>query len=299
MIRMFPLALLLAACGTDDPAETPPAEGEGEGDCTAQTAPALGGGVTGACDAADDAYPAGWDACVSDDGTWHLAGEDHPSSAARVAAYEAIGELLWNNECVPSSEDFVTAQGIYGEDGGVGSRVARRYDAHLDKPADADCKAEDAAQKWPDYCVGPAKIEPMILDAFAKGIAGEDPGANALKIRSALLWFYFVSTYKEAFTCADKAKDCDSAWAYFTGGKQEDETQLGLAGEVHALDPAVHAAVFDALLAVRCWRDLDSAEQAEDDALHQRALAELDRALNRAWEVVAVPDVPSVSDACE
>ncbi len=293
------LLLLLAGCAADDPTDTPISEGEGE--CSPQT-PIRGEGPAQApCDAVDDDYPGQtWDACVSDDGEWVLAGEETPSSAARVAAYEAIGDLLWRNPCVPGSEDFIAAQGIYGEDGGVGSRVTKRYDAHLTPPQDADCKADDAGERWPDYCVGPARIEPLILDAFEAGIAGEDPSGNAAKVRAGLLWFYWVSTYKEAFTCATTQRDCDSSWAYYTGAKQLEDAQLGLAGEIAQAHPQVHESVFTALLGLRCWRGLDPDATATDDALHQRALAQLDRALNRAWEVLAVQGaVPQVTGACD
>lgn len=298
MIRVLTLALMLTACGADDPSDT---AGGDDGQCVPQEA--RDGGVArpeaDPCPPAADDFPGeGWQACISDDGAWHLAGEETPSSAARVAAYEAIAALLWRNDCIPGPEEFIEAQGIYGEDGGVGSRVSRRYDARIDKPEGADCKAEDAGERWADYCVGPARIEPRILTAFAKGIAGDEPSLQAGRIRSGLLWFYWVSTYKEAFTCATARKDCDSAWAYYTGGKQASETALGLGGEVAALHPAIHQAVFDGLLAVRCWRDLDAGEQAGDDALHARALAQLDRALQRAWEALDVPDAPTVTDAC-
>lgn len=300
MIRPFLFIALLAGCAQEDPKDT---AGGGEGECVPLGATdGLPDDVVAAdaCERADDDFPGdGWQACVSDEGAWVLVGDETPSSAARVAAYEAIGDLLWNNECIPTSEEFIQAQGIYGEDGGVGSRVTRRYDAHLTPPDGADCKADDAGDRWPDYCVGPGRIEPMILEAFSKGIAGEDPSANASAVRSGLLWFYFVSTYKEAFTCASTAKDCDSAWAYLTGGKQRTDVQLGLAGELMRRHPAVFKAVFDALLAVRCWRDLDPAALAEDDDLHRRALAQLDRALNRAWEVLRVPDIVPVVDACK
>ena len=294
----------VAGCASEDPTQTPAlggegeGEGEGEGACATQAPATPARPAQDACPALPDDYPGdGWDAC----GAWVLAGDEAPSSAARVAAYEAIADLLWANPCVPTGDDFIAAQGIYGEDGGVGSRISKRYDARVPPPEGADCKAEDAGQRWPEYCVGPARIEPLILGAFQAGIAGEDRAANAAKIRSGLLWFYFVSAYKEAFTCADTKKDCDSSWAYYTGAKQLGDTQLGLAGEVVAAGhAAIHEAVFNALLGLRCWRELDPEPVATDDALRQRALAQLARALDRAWEVLAVPDpVPQTTGACD
>jgi hypothetical protein len=40
-----------------------------------------------------------------------------------------------------------------------------------------------------------------------------------------------------------------------------------------------HERVWDGILAVRCWRDLDSAEEATDLEMRDRAVAQLDRAL--------------------
>ncbi len=231
-------------------------------------------------------YPEGWDSCISDDGQYHLAGSSTPSSAARVAAYEAIAELLWGGES--SAEEFIQAELIYGEEGGVGSRITRRYDVHVPKPEGVDCKAEEAAQSWPEYCVGPSRIEPLILSAFEAGIAGTEPLINAHRIEAALIWFYYISSYKEAVTCATTAKDCDSSWAYYCGGKQLDETALGFGGLVQTLSPPAHAAIFQGLLALRCWRDLDSAESAEDEALHQRALEQLDPALDRGLAMILI-----------
>lgn len=88
------------------------------------------------------------------------------------------------------------------------------------------------------------KIEPMLNDAFAAGAAGKDPVLNAARVEAALLWFLFVSPYKETRTCATAQADCDSGWAYYTGG--DDDRTLegrGFARYVRARSKQAHDAI--------------------------------------------------------
>ena len=267
--------LILFACEDDDPQTTPIAGEMNAGEMNAEM-----------CTPVESDYPSdSWEMCISDQGRYELAGASTPSSAARVAAYEAIGDLLWRNPDM-TAEDFIQAELIYGEDGGVGSRVTRRYDAHISKPDGADCASEDADELWPEYCVGPSMIEPMILSSFAEGNTGMNMIENAAKIKAGLLWFFYVSTYKEAYTCAGKAADCDSHWAYCNGAKQLDEIPFGLGAEIQSVSETAYEHLFNAHLAVRCWRDLDSAEVAENDVLHSQVLDQLDRALDYGYALM-------------
>ncbi|MBU0553955.1 hypothetical protein KKB55_04025 [Myxococcota bacterium] len=282
------LIVLMWACDDDGGADPSADVGiAGEGGGGGQAGEAGEGGVedvfgpTGADEAACVEAPLAWEGCQFTDGAYHLAGDSTPSSAARTAAYDDMMALLLDGD--PSADDFIDAAFIYGEDGGLGSRITRRYDAHIAKPEGADCQAEDAATRWPSYCVGPAVIEPLILDALEAGAQGEAPLLNARRVEAGALWFFYTSVYKESYTCAGTAKDCDSSWAYYGGGKQRDEANLGLGGIIQALDPFTHQRLFEALLGVRCWRDLDNGEQAQDTAMHARALGQFDAALDRAW----------------
>lgn len=238
---------------------------------------------------AEDAYPGdAWDACVSDDGAYHQFGESPPSSIGRVVAFEEIADLLWRQAGAIAVDNFIDAQILYGEDGGVGSRVVRRYDSHIPAPEGANCRDENAGEMWPEYCVGPAAIEPVILAAFDAAIMGEAPRENARRIEAGLLWFYYVSTFKEANSCVAAAKDCDSSWAYYSGGEQIDGG-LGLAGVIRGVGEAgvaAHEAIFQGILAVQCWRDLDPGETAEDADLMARAHGQLDRALDHGLALV-------------
>ena len=102
---------------------------------------------------------------------------------------------------------------------------------------------------FPDYCVGPARIQPVILGALQQGAMGVgDPLVNAARVEAGLLWFFYVSQYKESYTCTTKAKDCDSAYAYYTGGEPA-RGGIGLAGRVAEADPAAHDRAWDGL-----WR---------------------------------------------
>ncbi|MBN2803294.1 MAG: hypothetical protein JXR91_09385 [Deltaproteobacteria bacterium] len=219
-----------------------------------------------------------WDACISDDNSYHKI-EDSISSIARVEAGEAIGELLWNNSNVPSADDFIAAKVLLDTQEGLGSRIDRRYDIHYDPPSDgSSCDDEGVAEKNPDYCVGPAVLRPLLNEAFADGANGNNLAANAEIIHAAISWFFYVSTVKESTTCASAAKDCDSSWAYFTGaGDRGDE--IGFAKEMRAIAPLTTDRAYDGILAVRCWRDLDSGETAENLDLQKQAITQYDTAL--------------------
>ncbi|MEM9196081.1 MAG: hypothetical protein AAGF12_43350 [Myxococcota bacterium] len=221
----------------------------------------------------DDMYPE----CVSDNGEY-VRVEETISTIARVEGYERMADLIFDPMTEPTMDDFLMARLIYQEDEGLDSRVVRRYDPHFDVPDGTDCTADGTPAMFPDYCVGPALIQPIILDAFMLGVAGTEPSRQAGRIDGALLWFLYASTYKESLTCTTKAKDCDSAFAYYTGGRLNREG-IGLAGHVRELDPYAHDRAWDGLLAVRCWRDLDPGETAQDLALRERARTQYDRAV--------------------
>ncbi len=241
------------------------------------------------CMARDEDYTPGatdsWAACISDDGTYHPV-QDTISSLARVAAYEEIAALLFDPSRDPSPQQFTDARMIYQRAEGLDSRVARRYDPHFDVPDGTDCTADGVPSAYPDYCVGPAKLQPIILDAFATGMsapAGTPSRLAAARIDAALLWFFYVSAYKESLTCTTKAKDCDSSYAYYTGCSPSESCNpgggIGLAGRVRSVDPDAHMAAWNGALAVRCWRDIDDADTATMLDLRDRARTQYDRAI--------------------
>lgn len=242
-----------------------------------------------------------WDACVTDDGEYHLIA-DTPGSIARVEAYEEIADLLWRNG-TPSGDDFLAARVAYAREEGLESRVVRREDLHYDPipmedwdpgiDEDKQCTVEANVAAYPDRCVGPARMAPMLNDAFEAGAAGTDPDLNAARVKAALLWFLQLSTYKEAWTCTFKAKDCDSAWAYYTGGTNR-AGGLGFAREIRRHSSGSHERVFDGVLAARCWRELHDIEMyptlddvpADGQMLYDLAWAQLDTALDRGMALV-------------
>jgi len=225
-----------------------------------------------------------WATCISDDGSYHKI-EASVSSIARVQAYDAIGLKLWADGAEPTFQDFFDMRVLFEEEQGLGSRVARRYDVHYDPPATGKCDEDGVADANPDYCVGPATLQPLIVAAFADGSAGRDRLVNAAKIRAAIQWFMYVSSVKEGTTCTDSPKDCDSCWAYYSGGTDRD-TPIGLAADIRALSPETHDRAFDGVLAVRCWRDLDQSIPAGDAAMRDRAVAQLDAAVVRGMAIL-------------
>jgi hypothetical protein len=246
-----------------------------------------------------DTYPA----CISDAGLYELV-SDPPSSIARVEAYDEIARLLWEDGA-PTVEDFTTARTTYELEEGLGSRVDRREDLHYpeipmadwDPGVDEDkqCSVDANVAKYPERCTGPAQLRPMINEAFIAGMSGEgDLNVHAARIEAALVWFSYISVYKEAYTCTHTPKDCDSSWAYYTGGAQADGALIGFAELVNRYSPNAHQRIFDGILAVRCFRDLYSIDDypsydelpADGQMMFDAAWEQLDDALARGFAVV-------------
>jgi hypothetical protein len=245
----------------------------------------------------------GYAKCISDGGTYELVAAT-PSSIARIDALERIAVLLWENRA-PTVEDFKAARTAYELDDGLMSRIHRRDDLHYPeipqaewKPSldrDKQCADPALASKYAQRCVGPATLRPIIDAAFTAGMAGEgDPNLHAARIKAALVWFSYLSVYKEAYTCTHTAKDCDSSWAYYAGGAQVDGEVLGFAKLVRPHSETTHRRIFDGILAVRCVRDLYSIDKyptyaelpEEGKQLFDSAWEQLDDALARGLAIV-------------
>jgi hypothetical protein len=302
-------AMLAAGCGDDDDhgdhddgsedaaAVTDAGKGD-SGSASMCTRPARTPAPT-SCEPNDGDYAPctadGYAACVSDDGEYHRI-QESISTIARVAAFEDIAELLFDPTRDASSADFLAARMLYQEDEGLDSRVVRRYDPYADAPAGTDCAAEGVPEQYPDYCVGPGKLQPILLDAFEKGALGEGERQQAARIEAALLWFLFVSANKEAYSCATAIADCDSSYAYYTGGA-EARGGLGLARYVARVDAYAHDRAWDGLLAVRCWRDLDDGAMAEDLELRDRARTQYFTALVDGLAAVVRDRIERLADS--
>ena len=315
MRSVFWLCLCLAVvglgCESDDPEGVDLSDaGDGSGGATGGSGGGSHGGTGGSadggsgggappvvCEPGESDFPGdAWPECISDDGEFHPFRPDNISSMARVAAFEQIADQLWRDAIAPGSRAFIDAQLTFVEDEGLGSRVARRYDVHYPTPGDDVSCRDETGLDHPDYCVGPARILPIVNNAFDAGIGGTDAGPSAARIEAALLWFLYVSTFKEANTCKGAAKDCDSSWAYYTGGHQRDGG-IGLSGYLRRLEPETHERIFDGILAVRCWRHLDDAEEATNDEMMTDATTQLDRALDRGLAVLLIDRLETLADS--
>lgn len=312
--RVIPLGLALGlsltGCGDDgsgndsgNDSGSADDTGTSGGDCVAEgDFPAAG--ESGCMPAATDYQPVtnaegdGWPACSTDDGTYHLV-DTTPSSIARVEAYEQVMELLRADELTPQS--FTDARTIYSADEGLESRLVRREDLHYpeipmadwDPGVDPDkqCTVEANVMKYPERCAGPGRISPIVLEAFEAGQTGEgEPRVHAARIEAAFLWFMHLSVYKEANTCLIAPKDCDSSWAYYTGGFDR-SGGIGLSAEIRALSDLTHQRIWDGFSAARCWRELypieDHPTLDDVDATGQELLSnaydQLDDALWYGW----------------
>lgn len=276
LTQLATFALMMTACPSDDPGDTGDsvdssgggsADSGSTGECMPEMVnvdppdeAACGPLATDYTPGADDDYPA----CVTDNGEWTPVLEDPPGSAARVDAYEMMQSLLLGH--TPTADDFLAARMQYALDEGLESRILRREDLHYpaidvadqDPGVDFDkqCTVGDNVTKYPDRCAGPSKISPIINEAFAAGMTGEgDANVHAARIDAAVLWFLFISTYKESASCVQLPEDCDAHRGYYDGA-HERAMPKGLGEEIRNISPMAHDAVEDGILAIGCWRDL-------------------------------------------
>lgn len=295
------LPFAVVACESDDPAEQPLN--------TAGAAGTAGSGDTGVCEAdkgltamdnascqplATDYMPREngskddtWAACISDNNAYAPFNASVGSNA-RAAAFEEIGKLLgFGGSKVPTPQNFLDAKVLYSVEEGLQSRISRREDVHY-PPAPKTCRdltAEEIAQN-PDRCVSQARIQPLVETAFNDGAQGKDPVLNAARIEAGLLWFFYISVYKEIETCGSEDKeDCDSSTGYY-GGVQTRENPIGFGRYVKALSPQAHDRVWDGLLAARCWRDLDQDLPSKNQEMMLQAMNQTDRATMRGLALI-------------
>lgn len=253
--------------------------------------------VSGCTPAATDYQPRkgapgsnGWPTCISDDNTYHLIGST-PSSTARSQAFVTMGTKLWKNSKPPTQADFLSARDDYSVAEGLASRVARRQDISYPEVPGTDkfaCQTAGVPEQYPDRCAGPAKLKSIIDDAFVKGSDQSQPLVQAARIEAALLWFFHLSLTSEIWTCGfSSIKDCDSAMAYYTQVSARD-APVGHAQYVAAIGPETHNRVYDALLAARCWRDIDQAmpATAANKKYYDLAQAQLNRASLRGMALI-------------
>lgn len=286
------LLVLLSACPGPLPMTVDGGlDGSRDGGGTCAVAPAFTESLTGCQSGADDYKPREansandtWAACVSDSNVF-MPINPSISSVARVAAFEGMADLLWRGARTPGPQDFVDARVLYAQDQGLDSRVQRREDVHY-PAAPMACSTAGIPDQYPDRCVGPSKLLPIINDAFQKGSMGETSQVQAARLEAALLWFLYVSALSEVQSCTTKAQDCDSCWAYYSGGTPRDQPK-GLAKAIQAFVPEAHQRAYDGTLAVRCWRNLDNETgTATNVMLRDRAFVQLDKAMLRGLAVV-------------
>jgi hypothetical protein len=199
-------------------------------------------------------------ACISDDNAYHPYQADVPSNA-RLAAIESIGTMLgWNGGKVPAPTDFEQVRLLYTQPEGVDSRVQRREDIHYPAAPKLCREMTDVeVMQNADRCVGPAKIIPLLNDAFDQGQKGIDPVRQASRIEAALIWFMYVSYYKEGLGCQSELNQCDSTSSYWAGNQDRTAPPTGGLGKyIKALSPEAYERGWDAVLAMRCWRDVDN-----------------------------------------
>ena len=314
-LAMASMSTLLLACGDPtssgiaDLAGSAPdlAGGGGDGGCP----PAYTEDISACKPTATDYQPRkgapganGWAACISDDNTFHLIDVQLPPASARVIAFEAMAAKLWGNPSTPTKDNFLSARDDYSVAEGLASRIGRRQDINYPEVAGDDkfaCSDPLIAAKPENRnrCAGPAKLKPIIDDAFTQGIGGNKPIVQAARIETALLWFFYLSSRSEVWTCSfDDITDCDAAAAYYTQDPKRDQPR-GIARYVSALSPETHQRIFDALLAERCWRDIDKAFPTDSttSTYYPVAQAQLNKAYLRGEALILRSRIASIGCA--
>jgi hypothetical protein len=298
LLLVAALPLTGMACESSDPEEknlAPAGAGGSSGMAACDPAPALVQRDGASCmplatdyrprdnASADDMWPA----CISDDGVYHAFNPSVGSNARAAAFEEMSAKLGFGGTKAPTPQEFLDAKVAYSQPEGLQSRVARREDVHY-PPAPKQCRdlSGEELAAYPDRCVSQNKIQPLVETALNEGALGKDPVLNAARVEAGLLWFFYVSVYKEMETCGTEDKeDCDSATGYY-GGVQTRENPIGFGKYVKARSQQAHDRVWDGLLAGRCWRDLDQALPNADDAMRQRAMDQTDRATMRGLSLI-------------
>lgn len=223
-----------------------------------------------------------WPACISDDNSYHQIGMSTPGGAARVTAWDTIAGRLFRRNGAPSADDFLMARNDFTAPNGISSRMERRQDIHYPEIPNNNklrCADQGIPAMYPDRCAGPAKLLPIMNDAFTLGLAGTKPLVQAARIEAALLWFFYISELSEQWTCQFEAvEDCDGVWGHYNAAQQRAKADTGLSRYFSEINPAIHDRVFDAILAVRCWRDLDKGLPSTDAAKYKLSLDQVDRA---------------------
>jgi hypothetical protein len=237
-----------------------------------------------------------WPECVNDDGTYTPI--EQPSTAARVEAWEMIRSIF---AAGTTPDDFTAAREQYTIAEGIESRVVRREDVHYPEIPEEDqdpmvafdrqCTIEANVTNYPDRCAGPAKIAPLLNEAFAAGqMEMGDAAVNAARIDAGIEWFMYLSVFKEpTHSCpkVDKSGDCDSGWAYYNGATDR-ANPLGYGADVLAVSPETNERIFDGIAAMRCWRDTYPADMDADetDPFFGYARDQIDRANNNGAAVI-------------
>jgi hypothetical protein len=203
-----------------------------------------------------------------------------------------MANKLWRSPTVPTKDNFADALVIYGRgDGSITSRIVRRQDIHypdIPNNSKSRCTEPGVADTYPERCVGPAKLVPIINRAFEAAIQRNlEPLSQSARIEAALIWFSYVSVLAEQGTCRDTPEDCDSVWSHYNAALAvNNSTQKGLGRYFKDLSEETHLRVFDGVLAINCWRHLDPAPLATNTTLYRLAQQQIDAAMLRGVALI-------------
>jgi hypothetical protein len=233
-------------------------------------------------------------ACISDDNVYHPINPDVASNS-RIAAFEQVLSMLKvGTPQVPTAADFDAVRVLYTQPEGLDSRVQRREDIHyppvvIDGVA-KECRDLTPAQQamFADRCAGPAKVVPILNDAFRRGGAGESPKLQATRIEAALLWFMWLSFYKESQGCYADPKQCDSTSSYWGGNQDRGAAPTGYGRYVRALSEESYQRGWDAVLAIRCAFEHSQKSPVPGDLpeVIEKARVQADRINNHALALI-------------
>lgn len=228
------------------------------------------------------------------------------SAANRVTGLDVLDVpgALFDPTRDPAAMEFTAADMIF-QSNGVAVRFQRRADEHympaMALPLNATyqdyCSNVMNHATNQDYCAGPVSLNPVYVAGITGGMSGMGGPSrvHAARVQAAYYWWLYISVYKETLTCAPVLSDCDSAFGYWNGAADRTAMQqYGLAKALLLLGDPGRAAfdrIWDAMLAVRCWRDQDGgaavpAVEATNAMLREQARDQLERALTRGMALI-------------
>jgi hypothetical protein len=192
-------------------------------------------------------------------------------------------------------------QDLFAAKGGVGEWLRAVQDPSADEipmGTPTSCLDEKIAAQYPARCVGSSVLVPEIQKNLSAVF-----GAPILDEASALSGYLLCAGYLairfEAWACSQGlGSACDGSWAFYNVASPR-RTWAGFAGFTTEFPggQTTDDRIFDGLLALQCWRDVDRAVPPARSDLLGAAMRQLDFGLQHA--LAANVHIDLTASACQ